>query len=113
MTGEWPVNDIDHANGGRSDNRWLNLRGATRGQNLANKKMDARNTSGFKGVSWSQKSQKWQAHIKVQRKSMFLGFFDTKEAAHAAYCVAADHHFGEFARPETPVTEDSYGLATR
>ena len=112
MTGQWPKEDIDHKNGERADNRWENLREATRGQNLANKRMDSRNTSGFKGVSWSRKCRKWQSHIKVNRKSMLLGFFETKEEAHAAYCNAADLHFGEFARPETP-KENADGMATR
>lgn len=113
VTGEWPKADIDHINGTRSDNRWNNLREATRGQNLANKRMDSRNTSGFKGVSWSRKCKKWQAHIKVNRKSQFLGFFESKEMAHMAYCEAAAKNFGEFARPETPTMEDSHGLAAR
>jgi hypothetical protein len=36
MTGQWPVDQIDHINGDRVDNRWCNLRLATQKQNSAN-----------------------------------------------------------------------------
>jgi hypothetical protein len=31
-------------------------------------------------------------------RAKHLGYFDTKETAYAAYCVAAVDHFGQFAR---------------
>lgn len=37
MTGKWPQNQIDHINGTRSDNKWLNLRAATSSQNKMNR----------------------------------------------------------------------------
>ena len=36
MTGEWPVNEIDHRDRGRDNNRWLNLRDVTRIENHDN-----------------------------------------------------------------------------
>lgn len=36
MTGEWPEADIDHINGCRADNRWINLRHVDRSTNLEN-----------------------------------------------------------------------------
>jgi hypothetical protein len=33
MTGDWPPEDTDHYNGIHSDNRWCNIRPATRSQN--------------------------------------------------------------------------------
>ena len=39
VTGEFPKNQVDHKNRKRTDNRWLNLREASYGENLANSKI--------------------------------------------------------------------------
>ncbi len=96
MTGEWPPRDIDHKNLNRSDNRWANLRLATDSQNKANIGKRADNTSGYKGVF--KKGRKWEASIGVRGKRRYLGSFSCIVAAHLAYVVAADKHFGDFAR---------------
>lgn len=41
---------------------------------------------------------KYQAQIKVNYRSIYLGLFPTARAAHAAYIAAARKYFGEFAR---------------
>lgn len=98
MTGEWPAHHIDHINCIRDDNRWCNLRPASRTQNLANTKRYLNNTSGFKGVSFHRPSQKWLAQIRANNVFHYLGIYKTPEEAHAAYCSAATKLFGEFAR---------------
>lgn len=98
MTGAWPLEDIDHANMNRADNRFFNLREANRTENFANKKKSSRNTSGYKGVCWVAAHQKWMAQIKKNGKSKFLGYYDSPLVAHQAYCVAAIELFGSFAR---------------
>jgi hypothetical protein len=69
MTDSWPVGEIDHANCDRTDNRWANLRLATRSQNQANTRPRA--ASGLKGAYPMR--LKWQAKI----KRIYLGTFDT------------------------------------
>ena len=98
MTGSWPEATVDHRHRDRTNNRWDEIRPASYSQNGANKAICARNTSGFKGVSWNADCQCWQAHIMVNKKSMYLGLFENPEDAAEAYMAAAVEHFGEFAR---------------
>lgn len=99
ITGSWPAAEIDHINGIRDDNRFVNLREATRAQNMANSRRLHSNTSGFKGVSFDKRDGRWRAYIRGNQRRHHLGSFDTPEEAHAAYCAAAAELFGEFARP--------------
>ena len=96
MTGKWPENDIDHINVARGDNRFSNLREATRSENLRNRGAQKNNTSGFKGVSWQKSSRKWDARINIHGKVVHLGYFDDPEDAYQAYCQAAKELHGEF-----------------
>lgn len=96
--GKWPVQDLDHINLNKRDNRISNLRLATETENNANQSLTSRNTSGFKGVTWHAKCQKWQASVKVKGRNRYLGLFDRAEDAHSAYVQAAQEAFGEFAR---------------
>jgi hypothetical protein len=100
VTGEWPPFEIDHWNGDRSDDRWSNLRHATKSQNMGNQKRHADGTSGFKGVVWVKKDCCWKAQIGHKYTTRYLGSFDSPEEAHAAYMAAALEAYGEFARPE-------------
>jgi hypothetical protein len=50
MAGVEPTGEVDHINGCRSDNRWDNLRLATKEQNQHNAKLRTDNTSGTKGM---------------------------------------------------------------
>ena len=88
---------VDHINGTPNDNRIDNLRAATFSQNMRNQKLSSRNKHGLKGVHFNKQKLKYQANIAVEGKSKFLGFFDTPEEAHIAYCNAADMLHGEFA----------------
>jgi hypothetical protein len=94
--GEWPVEQIDHRNNDRTDNRLANLRPASVDQNARNNRIGGRNTTGLKGAY--RKRGKWRSTITVNGKQVSLGTFSTKEEAHAAYCAAAEKYFGEFAR---------------
>jgi hypothetical protein len=96
--GSWPSKHLDHANGNRSDNRIANLREADRWQNCANSRTMKRNTSGFKGVYFNKRTQRWMARISANGKRLFLGLFPTPETAYRAYCEAAIRYHGDFAR---------------
>jgi len=98
VTGQWPENDVDHEDGNGLNNRWHNLRAATKAQNGANRGATKRNKTGFKGVSRT-KDGRYRATIQVNGRWRWLGAFDTAEKAHEAYQQSARQLAGEFARP--------------
>jgi len=73
MNGRWPTNDIDHINGTKDDNRWLNIRDVTKSGNLKNQKLNSRNTSRCTGVSWCAQTKKWVVRIKDGKQYRGLG----------------------------------------
>jgi hypothetical protein len=96
MTGELPKNQIDHINGVKNDNRFINLREATNSQNKSNSGLYVNNKSGYKGVSWYKKYKKWVSHVSVNGKRKTLGYFDNAIDASIAYENFAKQHHGEF-----------------
>jgi hypothetical protein len=91
---------VDHADGGKLNNRRENLRVTTQKNNARNARRSKVNSSGYKGVSFHAQRKKWRALIRIDGKRKSLGEFDTPEQAYAAYCKAAIEHFGEYARLE-------------
>lgn len=81
MTGAWPKNLIDHINRQRDDDRWINLREADYTQNRSNRKYPQRALP--TGVC--KRGSRYVASC----CHVYLGKFDTVEAAEAAYQKAA------------------------
>ena len=88
---------VDHINGIKDDNRIVNLRGCTTSQNGGNRRISSNNKSGFKGVTWSSRSNKWKSSIRVNGNGKHLGYFSNLIKAAEAYNKAAIKYFGEFA----------------
>lgn len=94
-----PECQIDHANGDPGDNRIGNLRLVSGSQNKQNSSIYSNNTSGFKGVSWMNvRGPKWRASLRVNGKSIHVGYYETPKEAHSAYVEAAKKYYGDFAR---------------
>lgn len=91
---------VDHINTCRTDNRRSNLRLATHTQNVLNRRLNAANTSGVKGVSWSTNKGKWVAQISINKRKVHLGYFLDRDEATRVYREAVAEHFGEFGRVE-------------
>jgi hypothetical protein len=70
MTGKWPRHELDHINHDKSDNRWDNLREATKSQIQWNAILRRDNVSGFKGVQ--KRDNKHVARIVVAGKTRHL-----------------------------------------
>lgn len=94
-----PIGYLDHINGDKHDNRIANLRLATAQQNAANSRRPSHNrSSGVKGVTWFRPVKKWMAHITIDQRQIYLGYFTDKEDAIKARLDAAERYFGEFAK---------------
>ncbi len=87
MTGCWPTEDTDHANGIRSDNRWQNVSAKSYSENQQNRGGAQRNNKlGVLGVR--KYGHRFMAKIRVNREDHYLGLFKTPEEAHAVYMDA-------------------------
>src|SRR5262249_8915068 len=73
--GNWCSQMIDHRDLDPSNNRWTNLRRATRSQNNANRCVPPNNACGLKGVSPDR--DRWRATIRKNRRRYHLGKFVT------------------------------------
>lgn len=90
--------EVDHVNNKETlDNTDENLRFANDTEQMCNHGIRKDNSSGLKGVSFHKATGKWQAQIQVNGKKIYLGLFDTKELAHAAFVEAAMKYHGKFA----------------
>jgi hypothetical protein len=95
MTGEWPDAEVDHEDLDGLNNRWSNLRQATKAQNGANRVANKRSKTGVKGVSPSNTP----GHLyRISFKGKHLGYCDDLNAGSAVYESAARAEFGEFVR---------------
>lgn len=79
-TGEWPKS-VDHRDGDRLNNAWLNLRNGTQEAN-------AKNNS--KRGCHQTNTGRWAAQITTNYKTKHLGTFDTEEEARAVYVAAKE-----------------------
>lgn len=96
MTGSFPPQDIDHIDGNRSNNIWLNLRLASRSQNLRNQGKKTNNTSGFKGVT--SRGNSHSVRFRVDGQVIHIGSYSTAEEAAAVYDREVVKHQGCFAK---------------
>ena len=87
MTGECiDGKTVDHKDRNRSNNRWDNLRLATREEQNFNKI-----TKGFQKIG-----KKFRAKIRVKGKDIHLGMFNTEQEARDAYTKKCAELRGEF-----------------
>ena len=99
MTGEWPKDQVDHINGVRTDNRWVNLRDVTDGVNKQNRQgPQVNNQVGRLGVSyWGKRrgQKKHVAQLVLDGRRVHCSYHRTPEEAHIAYLKAKrEHHEG-------------------
>lgn len=92
--GKMPEREIDHINGNCGDDRIKNLRECNRGLNQENIRsaFKTKKSCDLLGVYLDKRkkegSKRWKASITSKGKQISLGFYHTKEEAHAAYIAA-------------------------
>jgi len=72
---------IDHMNGVRYDNRRSNLRMVTSQENNHNQRA-------AKGYTWDKTRRRYKAQIVLNKKIIYLGYYNTEAEARAAYLEA-------------------------
>lgn len=97
MNGKWPQNFIDHIDRDKHNNKWSNLRDATRSQNSFNRDISSKSSSGIAGVCWDGRKNRWRAYIKHDRKYINLGFYQDINDAALARRGAESRFYKEFA----------------
>lgn len=94
MKGYFPEYDVDHRNRIRDDNKWENLRHATRSCNTRNCSISKRNKSGVTGVHWHNQTKRWASSIRIMYKNKHLGEFENlRDAAQARWDAEVKHGF--------------------
>jgi len=92
--GSFPVNQIDHINGDRADNRIVNLRDVPQSANQQNRrKMSKHNKVGLMGVT--KQGKKYRAQLTFNGKTISSGPFNSKEDAHEEYIKLKRFYHGE------------------
>lgn len=89
---------VDHIHGKETilDNRKSNLRIVTKQQNNINRGLQSNNKSGVTGVRWIEKTQKWQARIGYQGKTITIGNYDNFDNAVIARREKENELFGDY-----------------
>ena len=81
VNGKFPDKEVDHIDGVRLNNKWLNLREVSKNDNLINKGIYSNSSSGITGVNWHKQHRKWAAIICINGKRKHLGLFNEIEEA--------------------------------
>lgn len=106
VTGNDPGSlQIDHINGMKSDNRWCNLRLATRNQNSHNTGSRHKSMQCPKGVRWSVTGLKWVVTVGVNRGKGYRGLFEDIDEAEAVARAIRESLHGDFANHGSPISE--------
>lgn len=92
VAGVWPLAEIDHIDGDPTNDRFSNLRDASRTKNQENMRLPqkTKESSAFLGVYANKKGRKkrWRSAISVAGKQISLGAFYNEIDAYEAYVHA-------------------------
>ena len=85
---------IDHIDRNKLNNLKVNIREVSYVENNRNVDKKSNNTTGYKGVSYDKRRDKFYSYINISsRKRKFLGYFNTAEEANHARIIAENEYF--------------------
>ncbi len=94
--GVWPIDQIDHINGIKTDNRIENLRVCNTHVNCLNQQGPRTNNKlGYQGVHQIMKTGRYRACCSLKGTKYHLGVFSTAEEAFVAYTAFKAPHIPE------------------
>lgn len=107
---------VDHIDHNGLNNTRVNLRIVSHSQNMYNSAVSKNNKTGYKGVHFHKKRNKYVAIISCSGNAEHLGLFNSASEAALAYNEAATKYFGEYAflniiRAEEVVLHKQHRLA--
>tara|TARA_R110000803_G_scaffold33582_4_gene73462 strand:- start:152 stop:709 length:558 start_codon:yes stop_codon:yes gene_type:complete len=122
VEGKFPPDQVDHINGMKDDNRWINLRHATNAQNHRNMRSYKGSTSKFVGVSLFKLKRtkkdgtvsvytRWYAQTNYLGKRKNLGYFKCETCAALAYDDFVSEHYPKFSNTNFPRLKVANGRA--
>ena len=80
---------VNHKDGNKKNNHYTNLEWLTALENLEHRNKILRHSGNkpnqLRGVHWNEEKNKWEAQMKIDNKSTYLGRFDTQEEAFECY----------------------------
>jgi hypothetical protein len=85
---------VDHMNNMRYDNRISNLQLLLCKYNARKRLKQSNNTTGYPGVCFDKRKQKFRSQIKTDGCTKYLGAFDNPEEAYKVYLAAKTKYHG-------------------
>ena len=94
--GVFPVNQIDHRDQNKDNNRIFNLRDVTAEINAQNKALYINNTSRCAGICWNKNEKKWLVRFGINGRRFYFGLYaDRNKAVRRARKARKDLGFHE------------------
>jgi len=95
-TGSFPKLFLDHIDNNKLNNHFSNLREVTTKQNNEHRGKQSNNTTGYKGVTFNKRLNKFIAQIQHNYETHYLGLFNTALEASQAYEKSAKILFSHY-----------------
>ncbi len=91
----YPIDQVDHINGNKLDNRKSNLRICNQVTNNFNKiTLNKKHTSKYRGVSWCKIKNLWRSTAMKNKKQINFGYFKIETEAYEAYLIGIKKLYG-------------------